>query len=133
MSSIDEAWLAETIAPWPGAEAGEKPEWETFVLTVGGKIFGMFGEGSGEWLLTLKGDPLENEGLRLAYPEIIPGYHVNKKHWNSIRLGGPSPSPEHIAEMVEESYSLVFSSLTKKLQAEIVETDTLERLTREGA
>lgn len=129
-TAIDEDWLTEIVSQWSGAEAAVKPEWDTFVLTVGGKIFGLFGAGSGEYLITLKGDPLENVGLREAFAEIIPGYHVNKKHWNSVRLGISTLAPEHLAEMIEESYSLVFASLTKRLQAEIVDADTMARLTR---
>lgn len=128
VQKIDEAWLTELVTAWPGAEAAEKPEWETFVLTVAGKIFGIFGVGSGELLLTFKGDPLDNEALRQAYPEVVPGYHVNKKHWNSVRLGISTLEPEHLAEMIEESYSLVFASLTKRLQAEIIDADKMARL-----
>ena len=128
---VDEAWLTDLVAAWPGAEAAEKPEWETFVLTVSGKIFGIFGVGSGELLLTLKGNPLDNEALRQEFPEVVPGYHVNKKHWNSVRLEASSLGREHLAELIEESYALVFASLTKKLQAELREIHKMDRLTRE--
>ena len=128
---IDEAWLTETVAAWPGAEAAEKPEWDTFVLTVAGKIFGIFGVGSGELLLTLKGDPLDNEALRQSYPEVVPGYHVNKKHWISVRLTDSTLSRDHLAELTEESYALVFASLTKRLQQEIREAHRMDLLTRE--
>ncbi|MBU3995749.1 MAG: MmcQ/YjbR family DNA-binding protein [Actinobacteria bacterium] len=127
---VDEAWLTELVTAWPGAEAGEKPEWETFVLTVAGKIFGIFGVGSGELLLTLKGDPLDNEALRQEFPEVVPGYHVNKKHWISVLLADSTLSRDHLAELIEESYALVFASLTKKLQAELRETHRMNRLTR---
>lgn len=129
---VDEAWLTELVSAWPGAEAAEKPEWETFVLTVAGKIFGIFGVGSGELLLTLKGDPLDNVALRQAYPEVVPGYHVNKKHWNSVRLDISTLSRAHLSELVQESYALVFASLSKKLQQEIREAHRIDRLTREG-
>ena len=128
---IDEAWLTETVAAWPGAEAAEKPEWDTFVLTVAGKIFGIFGVGSGELLLTLKGDPLDNEALRQSHHEVVPGYHVNKKHWISVRLDVTTLSREHLAELIEESYALVFASLTKRLQQEIREAHRMDLLTRE--
>lgn len=128
---VDEAWLTELVTAWPGAEAAEKPEWETFVLTVAGKIFGIFGVGSGELLLTLKGDPLDNEALRQEFPEVVPGYHVNKKHWISVRLADSTLSRDHLAELIEESYALVFATLTKKLQAELREIHDMRRLTRE--
>lgn len=126
---IDEAWLTDLVSAWPGAEAAEKPEWETFVLTVAGKIFGIFGEGRGELLLTLKGDPLDNEALRQQYPEVVAGYHVNKKHWNSVRLETSTLSRDHLAELIEESYALVFASLTRQLQAELREAHRMRGLT----
>lgn len=129
VQKIDEAWLTELVTAWPGAEAAEKPEWETFVLTVAGKIFGIFGVGSGELLLTLKGDPLDNEALRQAYPEVVPGYHVNKKHWNSVRLETSTLSRDHLVELIEESYALVFASLTRQLQAELREAHRMRGLT----
>lgn len=129
VQKIDEAWLTELVTPWPGAEAAEKPEWETFVLTVAGKIFGIFGVGSGELLLTFKGDPLDNEALRQAYPEVVPGYHVNKKHWNSVRLETSTLSRDHLVELIEESYALVFASLTRQLQAELREAHRMRGLT----
>lgn len=130
--AIDEDWLTETVSEWPGAVAAVKPEWEIFVLSVAGKIFGMFSDMNGEYLLTVKGDPFENAALCEAFDEIIPGYHMNKKHWISVRLETSSLKPEHLAELIEESYALVFAALTKKLRAEILHTHEMKRLTRGG-
>lgn len=120
-SMIDEAWLSATVQAWPGAEAAVKPEWETFVLTVAGKLFGLFGDATGEPLLTVKGDPLDNEALRQNCPEVLPGYHMNKRHWVSVRLDPHvcTLSREHLAELLEESYALVFASLTRQLQSDL--------------
>lgn len=128
---IDEAWLNATVQAWPGAEAGVKPEWGTFVLTVGGKLFGLFGDASGEPLLTVKGDPLDNEALRQSFAEVLPGYHTNKRHWVSVRLDPRvcTLSREHLAELLEESYALVFASLTRQLQAELSESHRRRGLT----
>jgi predicted DNA-binding protein (MmcQ/YjbR family) len=87
---IDEEWLSELVRDFPGAQAAIKLEWDVFVLTVGGKIFGFFGDVSGRTLLTVKGDPLENEALRQEFPEVTPGYHVNKQHWVSIPVAETS-------------------------------------------
>lgn len=127
---LTEEWLGELVSVFPAAIAAEKPEWETFVLTVAGKVFGMFGGGSGETLLTVKGDPLENEALRQEFAEVIPGYHVNKKHWVSVRLAHSNLGQDHLAELIEESYTLVFASLTKKLQAQLTEEHQMGLLTR---
>lgn len=120
-------WLTALVRDFPGAEAGVKPEWDVCVLSVEGKIFGLFSENSGEQLLTLKGDPLENEALRQTYPEVIPGYHMNKRHWNSVRLGVSSLPLDHVSELVEASYDLVFASLTKRLQRELRERHVILR------
>ncbi len=53
--------------------------------------------------------------LRAQYPEIIPGYHMNKTHWNTITFDGNLPN-NLITELIDHSYQLVFSSLPKILQ-----------------
>lgn len=62
--------------------------------------------------LNLKCDPLEAEMQRSQYPAILPGYHMNKKHWNTVMLDG-SLSIEFIAGLIEDSYRLVVSGLRK--------------------
>ena len=126
---VDEEWLAELVTAFPGAEAGPKLEWEVFALSVEGKIFGLLGENSGAMILTLKGDPLENEALRQEFPEVTPGYHMNKRHWNSIQLERSRLSPDHVAELVEASYDLVFAGLTKRVQRELRERHRIIRAT----
>ena len=56
-------------------------------------------------------------------------YHMNKKHWNSVLLETATLSPEHIAELVEASYDLVFAGLTKRRQGELRERHAILRAT----
>lgn len=126
---VDPEWLAALVATFPGAIAGVKPEWDVFALSVEGKNFGLLGSNSGEPILTLKGDPLENEALRQEFPEVIPGYHMNKRHWNSIRLERSRLPLDHIAELVEASYDLVFAGLTQRVQRELRQRHTIVRAT----
>ncbi len=119
-STVTEEWLQSVVDNLPGAALTLKPEWEALTLTVGGKLFGMFGEDSkGLPLITLKGDPLDNEALRQQYQDIIPGYYSNKKHWNSVILESTVVPADLVAELIQESYRLVFASLTKKVREEI--------------
>jgi predicted DNA-binding protein (MmcQ/YjbR family) len=61
----------------------------------------------------LKCDPIEEVMLREMYHAVQPGYHLNKKHWNTVTLDGEVPD-ERIREMIEDSYTLVRQTLSKK-------------------
>lgn len=68
--------------------------------------------------VSLKNNPEKNVELRAKYPAIIPGYHLNKQHWNTIELNGTVPS-DLMKKMIDESYSLIVKSLTKKQKEEL--------------
>ncbi|MBI9054654.1 MAG: MmcQ/YjbR family DNA-binding protein [Bacteroidales bacterium] len=73
----------------------------------------------GEFRVNLKCDPERTIKLREEYPEhIIPGYHMNKKHWNTIIVEGSVPE-KLIYELIDHSYDLIFNSLTKKQKEEL--------------
>jgi predicted DNA-binding protein (MmcQ/YjbR family) len=63
--------------------------------------------------INLKGDPEENVQLREKYEAVQPGYHMNKKHWNTVLTDG-SLDDKLILQMIDKSYELVVSGLTKK-------------------
>ena len=67
--------------------------------------------------VALKNDPEKNIELRAHYPAIIPGYHMNKQHWNTVELDGTVPT-KLLLEMIDESYDLILKSLPKKVQGE---------------
>ena len=70
--------------------------------------------------MNLKCDPEDALAYRDIYENVIPGYHMNKKHWNTIYFDKDnSISDEAIIEMIEESYNLVVSKLTKKQKLEL--------------
>lgn len=117
---VNEDWLQHIADRLPGAILADKIEWEALTLTVGGKLFAMYGEDNlGRQIITFKGDPSGNEALRQKFAEVVPGYYSNKKHWNSVLLEKATLSAEHLISLLEDSYSLVFGTLTKKLQAEL--------------
>lgn len=86
------------------------------VLKVGGKMFGLIGEGEEPLTLNLKCDPEDALALRAAYPQWVqPGYHMNKKHWNTVVVGEGLPD-DVLREMIDQSYVLVVSSLPKTVR-----------------
>lgn len=86
----------------------------TLCFRVGGKIFAIMDMEVFEYV-NLKCDPERAVELRERYPGITPGYHMNKKLWNSVSVGGTVPDPL-ILELTDLSYELIKSSLPKKLR-----------------
>ncbi len=85
---------------------------ETLVLKVGGKMFALTGLDSDEFTVNLKCDPDRAVELREQYAEIQPGYHMNKKHWNTVHFEG-GLEPRLLRELIDHSYELVVASLKK--------------------
>lgn len=85
----------------------------TLTFTVGEKIFLLTDIGAKELRLNLKCNPELSLFLRDEFKGIIPGYHMNKKHWNTVYLNSDVPG-EKIYELIDHSYILVFNGLTKK-------------------
>ncbi|MCI2228965.1 MmcQ/YjbR family DNA-binding protein [Polaribacter sp. MSW13] len=93
----------------------------TLVFKVMGKMFlltSLHSWEKGETKINLKCNPDRAEELRGEFESIKPGFHMNKKHWNTITLNR-EVSDEFVFELIEHSYSLVVKSLTKKLQEEL--------------
>ncbi|MEN6634887.1 MAG: MmcQ/YjbR family DNA-binding protein [Clostridiaceae bacterium] len=119
-------WISDACLQMRAVEDEFKPSWNATVYRVGGKIFVMLGEyKDGRPLLTVKLEPAFSEILRAQYPgDIIPGYYTDKTHWSSLFLD--SDVPDDVARaMLLNGYETIFSSLTRKAQAEIL-AHTLE-------
>ncbi len=84
----------------------------TLVVKVGGKMFALLSTNEDPLRLNLKCDPAKAEILREIYAAIQPGYHMNKRHWNSLILDGSLPAAE-ICSMIDDSYGLVLQGLPK--------------------
>lgn len=80
---------------------------ETVVLrhSVSGKWFGIIMKLNGEHILNLKCEPMNADFLRGVYKGVIPAYHMNKTHWNSVYLASDVPD-EEIRSMMNESFAL---------------------------
>jgi len=85
----------------------------TAVYKVVNKMFALVGHKKGLININLKCLPEDALGYREIYECVIPGYHMNKKHWNTIIINGEM-SDEILQDMIDESYNLVVSKLTKK-------------------
>lgn len=76
------------------------------VYKVEDKMYALLSEHKDPTQLSLKCDPILAEVLREKYDEIMPGYHLNKKHWNTILLTGQVPTDE-LQDLIRHSYLLV--------------------------
>lgn len=90
---------------------------EVIVIKVCGKMFALISNKEGEVNISLKCEPLLADSLRQEYSYIIPGYHLNKRHWNTVIIEDYIIK-EHLYWMIDNSYDLVFNSLPKKLREE---------------
>jgi predicted DNA-binding protein (MmcQ/YjbR family) len=85
---------------------------ETLVFKVGGKIFALTGLDGDGFRVNLKCEPARAVELRSSYPEVTPGYHMNKTHWNTVDFEGNMPE-WLLRELIDHSYDLVVRSLPK--------------------
>ncbi|MBM9439892.1 MmcQ/YjbR family DNA-binding protein [Actinacidiphila bryophytorum] len=88
---------------------------ETSVFKVGGKIFAISALDSDPLSVSLKCEPEIAVRLREAHPAITPGWHLNKRHWNTVRLDGSLPDAL-VEELVEDSYDLIVAKLPRARQ-----------------
>ena len=109
---MDQHELKSRCLALPGASEEFPFGDEVSVFKVGGKMFAL-SQLDGEPLqLSVKCDPELAAQLRSAYPAIAPGYHLNKRHWNTITLDG-SLADEMVIDLLGDSYDLVVASLPK--------------------
>ena len=89
----------------------------TLVFKVHNKMFALFSLEKDPLRINLKCDPEKAIELREEYWQVIPGYHSNKKHWNTVDINKDVPD-ELILKMIDDSYALVVKLLPKKIQNE---------------
>lgn len=120
-------WLDAYLLSKPGATKDFKVEWEWWRYMVDGRLFAAICHPSGEHatvenreLVSLKCEPLRAEAYREAFADVIPGFYMDKRNWNSVYLDGDVPE-ELLRQMCDESYALVLGKLSKKRQREIAQ------------
>jgi predicted DNA-binding protein (MmcQ/YjbR family) len=87
----------------------------TLVFKVCGKVFALTGLDNPEFKVNLKCDPERSIALREEFGSIQPGFHMNKKHWNTVHVDG-SFSDELFKELIDHSYDLVVKGLPSRLR-----------------
>ena len=111
-----------TVRGWclarPGADEAFPFGPEAAVFRVMGKMFALLGDDPPR--LSLKCDPGVAEALRAAYPAVTPGYHLSKRHWNTVLLDGSVPA-EDLRGWIDDSYDLVVAGLTRAQRAALAE------------
>jgi len=98
--------LRKWCVGFPGAEETFPFGEETSVFKVGGKMFALSALGSDALAVSVKCEPELGEALRAEHGSIVPGYHLNKRHWITVTIGGDAPD-ERVRELIEDSYDLV--------------------------
>ncbi|MBP7554688.1 MAG: MmcQ/YjbR family DNA-binding protein [Chitinophagaceae bacterium] len=105
--------LREYCLSKPGTEETFPFGPDTLVYKVNGKIYLLAGLDEQPARFNVKCDPDKAIELRDEYPAVLPGYHMNKKHWNTVILDG-SISDRLIKEWIDHSYELVNKTITRK-------------------
>jgi predicted DNA-binding protein (MmcQ/YjbR family) len=90
---------------------------DTIVMKVLGKMFSLANL-DGPFSINLKCDPEKAVELRERYPSVRPGYHMDKKHWNTVDMDGSVPV-KLLKEWIDCSYDLVVAKLSKRLREEL--------------
>jgi predicted DNA-binding protein (MmcQ/YjbR family) len=103
---MDHKTVEEFILSMPTAKLEYPFGKDVAVYKVGDKMFALIAEGREPVRLSLKCDPLLATTLREKYETVLPGYHLNKKHWNTVILSGQL-SWEEVKDLIRHSYELV--------------------------
>ena len=114
---MDIEWIRSYCLSKPGSEESFPFDDTTLVIKVGGKIFILISL-EGDFSINLKCDPILAIELREEHPSISPGYHMNKKHWNTVYPDGSLPK-KLLLEMIDHSYNLVFQSLPGNIKSAV--------------
>jgi predicted DNA-binding protein (MmcQ/YjbR family) len=113
---MDAGRLRAVCVSFAGAEETFPFGTENSVFKVAGKIFALARLGQDPLRVSLKCEPELAQRLREAHAAVIPGYHLNKRHWNTVIIDG-SLEDQMVEDMIEDSYDLVVSALPRARQA----------------
>lgn len=117
-------WIDEFLMDKPGVTKDLQKDWNWMRYQIGGKMFAAvcMDNDNKPYYITLKLEPMEGDFLRKQFEDIIPGYYMNKTHWNSVKADGAFPD-DLLKDILDKAYDIVFKSLTKKKQKEILENN----------
>ena len=115
---MDVAELRALCLAKPGAQAGYPFGPGALVVKVAGKVFAIIGESSDPPDISLKCEPEIAVVLRESYTAVRPGYHLNKRHWNTVTADGSADA--ELPDWITDSYDLVVASLPRRVREGLV-------------
>ena len=115
------SWIDEYLMGKRGVTKDLQPEWNWIRYQIGGKMFAAIclDDQNQPYYITLKLEPLEGDFWRKQYDDIIPGYYMNKTHWNSVKADGAVPD-DILRDLLDKAYKIVLDGMSKKKQKEIL-------------
>jgi predicted DNA-binding protein (MmcQ/YjbR family) len=113
MPRVDAAALRRHCLAFPGAVEERPFGPDVSVWKAGGRMFALSALGRAPLEVSLKCEPALAADLRRTYPSVRPGYHLNKRHWNTVTLDG-SLDDALVRDLIEDSYDLVVSALPQR-------------------
>lgn len=119
-------WIDSFLLSKAGVTKDFQKDWNWIRYQLGGKLFAAvcLDDNDNPHYITLKLEPSEGEFLRQQYDDIIPGYYMNKVHWNSVKADGDVPD-DLLKDLLDKSYQLILKNFSRKKQKEILSDDTL--------
>lgn len=114
-------WMDDYLLRKRGVTKDLQAEWNWIRYQIGGRMFAAvcLDDCDRPYYINLKLEPQEGEFFRGQYPDILPGYYSNKRHWNSVRADGAVPD-ELLKGMLDRSYRLVLAGFSRQRQREIL-------------
>lgn len=114
-------WIDEFLLQKKSVTKDLQKDWNWIRYQIGGKMFAAIclDQEDKPYYITLKLEPAEGDFLRSQYEDIIPGYYMNKMHWNSVKAEGNVPD-ELLKDLLDKSYELVLHGFSKKKQEELL-------------
>jgi predicted DNA-binding protein (MmcQ/YjbR family) len=119
MTGSRREWVIAACSAKPGAVEDYPFGDEVAVFKVAGKMFALVPLGEAPGSVSLKCDPDLATSLRGRHAGVTPGYHLNKRHWNTVTLDGSVPD-EEVLELVDHSYDLVLAGLTRTQRNKLI-------------
>lgn len=120
-------WIDEFLLAKKGVAKDLQPDWNWVRYLLRDKMFAAvcLNDQNEPYYITMKLKPEEGDWLRRQYEDVLPGYYMNKVHWNSVKADGAVPD-EVLKEMLEQSYALVLGGFSKKKQTEILQNEGMK-------
>ena len=114
-------WIDEYLLNKRSVTKDLQSDWNWIRYHIGGKMFAAVCLDSDDkpYYITLKLEPEEGNFLRQQFEDILPGYYMNKQHWNSVKPDGEVPD-DLLKDLLDKSYHLVLKSFSGKKQREIL-------------